>query len=145
MVLEKRWARPLEGASVRPADSRSCFIWGEFVRGSTHKLVESELEDFINPKWDRIQNLLASFDSTWPEKVGTEIGDAGKDAINSVVNNRHNFAHGRPGSLSLGKMKQYFKQIEKLIEVLESTVSSKVVSPTSDKKSDQTLRNSEKK
>lgn len=87
------------------------------------QFVESELEDFLNPKWEKIQNLLSSFDPAWPPAIEAEIGDEGKDAINSVVNNRHNFAHGRPGSLSLGAMKRYFKQIEKFIGVLERTVS----------------------
>lgn len=90
--------------------------------GRISSYVQRRLEDFVNPKWEKIENLLKAFDSSWPEEIEARIGEEGIEAINSVVNNRNNFAHGRTGSLSLGVMQGYFRHIEKFISALEEVV-----------------------
>jgi len=43
-----------------------------------------------------------------------------KDAIDSLMANRHLIAHGRPCSISLGRVTEYLEQAEKAIDFVNN-------------------------
>lgn len=102
--------------TVRECLTRFAYKRSEF---NVQRYVESSLEGFQNPKWENITKLIGRFDEEWPEQLFQKIGEPAKDAINSVVANRHNIAHGRQGGPSLAVMKNYFKEIERFLNALE--------------------------
>lgn len=73
--------------------------------------VERKLYFFQNPSMDNIDELLRAFDSKIADDFRDAIGDEGVDAINSVVNNKNQLAHGKGVGLGLATMKRYFNDV----------------------------------
>jgi hypothetical protein len=84
--------------------------------------VSSKLyRDSHNPKYGVILQIAGNFDPILCqelEKVEEDI----KEAINSVVNNRHKIAHGESVGLSYSQIDEYYGKIKKFIEILEILV-----------------------
>ena len=71
--------------------------------------VASRLSEFQNPKVGKICELLGAFDpalaATWREALSDEQADA----IDSIVSNRNQIAHGRSIGLSFDVWNRYYK------------------------------------
>lgn len=81
--------------------------------------MKSQLEKFQSPGPDNITQLLNAFDPNVGDRL--EILWAGeiKDAIGSIVGNRHLIAHGRDTTLTLNRVSEWFKSARKFITFLE--------------------------
>lgn len=79
--------------------------------------VDSQLAWFQNPKIDRINQLLNAFDPGIATKIGA-LDDATKNAVDSVVNNRHQIAHGRDVGIGAVTIKNYYTEVKKFVEFL---------------------------
>ncbi len=94
--------------------------FGEFTRYKSHPYVcnyaVANLGDFMNPKTEKILQLIGTFSRDWKEELERYVEGERKDAIDSVVANRHNIAHGRQVGLTIARMKRYF---EKSVEVTD--------------------------
>ena len=92
----------------------------EFSRNKSHPYICSftmaNLEDFMNPKMEKILQLTGAFSKDWKKELEAFVEGERKDAVDSIVANRNNIAHGRNVSLTLVRMKKYF---EKALEVTE--------------------------
>ena len=82
--------------------------------------VKSRLEQFQNPDPERIANLLASFDPKLKERLENFWSGEVKDAIGSIVGNRHLIAHGRDTSLTLSRVSDWFASTRRLIVFIQS-------------------------
>jgi hypothetical protein len=87
-------------------------VLGQWCAGKSHAhigaYVSRQLEWFANPKYGRITDLLGHFSLAWRESFEAQLSDEEKDAIDSVVSNRHQIAHGRNVGISPIVMKRYF-------------------------------------
>jgi len=45
--------------------------------------------------------------------------DGRKEAINSIIKNRHHIAHGRDSNVTVGTVRGYFDKIIEVIEFIE--------------------------
>jgi len=72
------------------------------------------LERFTNPYLDKVLDLIGSFDSDIKRNIERSIDDKVKEAVNSVVGQRHNIAHGRDSNISLVRITEYFNNIKTL-------------------------------
>lgn len=88
-----------------------------------HAYVSRQLDWFNNPKLGKILELLSHFSATWRDGFEGELTDEEKDAINSVVSNRHLIAHGRNVGISPTPMRRYFKSCQSAIRKLDGVVS----------------------
>jgi hypothetical protein len=79
--------------------------------------VDSQLAWFQNPKIDKINQLLHEFDPSIAAKIGT-LDDATKNAVDSVVNNRHQIAHGRDVGIGAVTIKNYYIEVKRFVEFL---------------------------
>jgi RiboL-PSP-HEPN len=79
--------------------------------------VDSQLAWFQNPKIDKINQLLHAFDPTIAAKIGA-LDDATRNAVDSVVNNRHQIAHGRDLGIGAVTIKNYYTEVKKFVEFL---------------------------
>jgi len=77
--------------------------------------VATQLEKFQNPKVERILQLVGAFGKAKREAVENSIDDEHKDAVNSIVANRHNLAHGRNVGISLGRLREYYEKARILL------------------------------
>ena len=81
--------------------------------------VETRIEGITNLKEDKIVQLLGSFNPHWRERFLHMRTPEQKDAIDSVVANRHLIAHGRSVSVTLARMKEYYGQVVKVIRIID--------------------------
>ncbi len=80
--------------------------------------VESNLHFFQNPKYSKIEELLRTFDPKIAEAFVSETTEAEVAAIDSVVNNKNNLAHGENPGLGLEVMKDYYRLVVSSLEKL---------------------------
>ena len=82
--------------------------------------VSKQIKGITNLNNERILQLLGSFDSKWRTVVEQKISDAQKDAIDSIVANRHNIVHGRSVGITITRVKNYYLSILSVISTIES-------------------------
>jgi len=89
---------------------------------SVQKYVEARLRGFTNANSRRILNLLASFDSDWRIDMEAYLVDELKDAVDSVVNNRNAIAHGRYSGLTISRVSDYHRRVDRVIDHIAQLV-----------------------
>lgn len=89
---------------------------------TVHAYVENQLYWFQNPKVEYIEKLLRGFSARLADSFIAKIGDEGKDAIDSVVNNKNQLAHGKGAGLGLDTMQRYHKDVVAAIDALRDVV-----------------------
>lgn len=103
-------------------------IVGGWCNGKSHPHVHAyvgrQLEWFSNPKLGKILDELSHFSSGWRDRFDTVLTDEEKDAVNSVVNNRHQIAHGRNVGVSPMLMKRYFNDCKSVVRKLDGVINS---------------------
>lgn len=82
-------------------------------------VVTRYLSRFQNPKASLIVDLARLFDSQWAATFETNIDGEIADAINSVVNTRNQIAHGSDVDISLLRMRDYYRAINRAIGMLD--------------------------
>lgn len=102
------------------------FIVGGWCGGKSHPHVKAyisrQLDWFLNPKVGKILELLSHFSATWKNELEALLTDEEKDAINSVVSNRHLIAHGKNVGVSPVPMKSYFAACKTAVRKLDAVV-----------------------
>jgi hypothetical protein len=83
------------------------------------RFVGSVLSGFRNPKVGKIQELLSEFDATKAERWMRSLSDEEADAVDSIVNNRHQIAHGRSIGLSFSVFERYRFHAAKAVAAIE--------------------------
>lgn len=85
---------------------------------SVASYVGTQLGFFQNAKSESILKLVGSFDPTWRQQLELNFSDE-LQAVNSVVGNRHQIAHGGTASVSYAWIKEYYDRVQVLVEELE--------------------------
>jgi hypothetical protein len=85
--------------------------------------VKVQLDGFQNPNPEKIGQLVRSFDSAVADRLETFWSDEIKDAIGSIVGNRHLIAHGRDTTLTLNRVLEWLRCVRKFILFLEKEFS----------------------
>ncbi len=98
----------------------------EFSKSKAHPYVCSfamaNIKDFMNPKMEKILQLSGEFSKEWREKLEAFVEGERKDAVDSIVANRNNIAHGRPVGLTVVRMKRYFDRAVEVTEFVKRQV-----------------------
>ena len=82
------------------------------------RFVERRTRRFANAKIGRIQELLSDFDSDWRKAFDELLLDEERDAVNSIVDQRNKVAHGGSVGLTYLRVKTYYKQAQRVIELV---------------------------
>mgnify|MGYP003382046493 CR=1 FL=1 len=83
------------------------------------RYVSSELEYFQNAKVGKIVELLTSFDATAATSWRASLSEEAADSIDSIVNNRHQIAHGRSIGLSFDVLRRYHSHATEALRSIE--------------------------
>lgn len=75
----------------------------------------SRLAEFQNPKCELICQALTAFDPSWLTAFQGELQDEWKEAVDSVVNNRNQIAHGVDVGITLGTIRRYYDSAKKVV------------------------------
>lgn len=121
--LQSHWARYLCIRTSGFIETSVRAIYGEYAKNKSHphiaNFVQSKLGSFQNPTMKKILELTHSFDPVWAENLKNDTQGELKDAIDSIVNNRNSIAHGQDVTITLASIKEYYKSVIKVIELLE--------------------------
>jgi hypothetical protein len=88
----------------------------------TGKYAKIQLARVMNPKAASIEELLTAFDSGWADTLKAYWQGEVRDAINSIVQNRHSIAHGRSATVTLAQVMPWVKCAEQFCRKLEELV-----------------------
>lgn len=123
LELQAHWSRYLCILTSGFIEESVRILLSEYVQkrsdATISRYVNAQLDGFQNPKAGKILELLRVFDTDWAESVERFLGDERKDAIDSIVNNRHQIAHGRNVGISYVTIKNYYDKAVEAVEFIE--------------------------
>ena len=134
-TFERIGAIPLEEAELRSDGSRYlCVLVSGFLEKSVVALIlsyvarvshpritsltESKLKNTTNLKSEKLSQLIGSIDSKWGQALREFLEDDAKAAIDSVVDLRHQIAHGAHTGVSYINIQEYYRQVCRVVEFL---------------------------
>lgn len=102
-------------------------IYSEYVtRTATARVasyVRSRLAAIQNPNSERLVQVTRSFDVAWATALESFMDDNGrKDAVDSIMNLRHQIAHGRNAGVSYVRVAEYLQRVIEVLEFVEMQV-----------------------
>jgi hypothetical protein len=82
--------------------------------------VSQQVRDFQNAKMNKILTLLGDFSPTIAANVEVATDGELKESVDSIVQNRHQIAHGQNTGISLVTVKGYYENVVKVLEIVEA-------------------------
>lgn len=119
------WAKYLCVLSAGFLENAVVEVYGDFVRGAASEPVTnyaiSRLRTIRNPKAGLLIQISTSFKKSWGEELETYIDREGRrEAINTIMLNRHRIAHGEDSDITMSRVKEYLKKSIEVVEFMES-------------------------
>ena len=87
-----------------------------------HKFTKHNVEGFTTPFANNIKQLLNKFSSDWGSEFSTRIEHSQKASLDSLVVNKNNIAHGRQSLITLVDVEKFYKDCQKIIELIDDIV-----------------------
>ena len=84
------------------------------------RYVERQLAGFTNANAEKLCQVAGAFDAQWREDLVAFLAGDRKDAIDSVVANRHEIAHGQDVGITYIRVKEYFTHVKDTVDYLEA-------------------------
>jgi len=98
----------------------------EYIVGTSPKpvqdFVNKKMKNATNLRYEKLLEILAMYSIKWSESFADRINDEQRAALNSIVSNRNNIAHGENDSISFIIMKDYYKQAKVVIDTLKEII-----------------------
>jgi hypothetical protein len=96
-------------------------IYGDFAKSAASEPVTRfanvSLRRIQNPNADRFVQTASSFNDPWGATLSAFLDENGRrDAIDSIMANRHHIAHGRYSGITIARVKSF---LDRSLEVLE--------------------------
>ncbi|WP_341314362.1 HEPN domain-containing protein [Paraburkholderia sp. IMGN_8] len=122
--LQSHWARYLCVLVSGFVENGVKEIYSEYVSHGASKPVAdyaiAHLSTIQNPKAEKILTIAGSFKKEWREELEKYLEDDGrKDAIDSIMANRHQIAHGKDVGITLVRIHEFFKKIVDIFKLIE--------------------------
>ena len=125
--LQSHWARYLCILVSGFLETSVRIIYREYAKDKAipqvANFVEGKLQDFQNPKMEKILQLTGLFDKDWANDLRCKTEGELKDAVDSIANNRNKIAHGDSVGISYSQIKGYYERAIKVIELIENQCS----------------------
>ncbi len=118
--LQAHWARYLCILLSGLVENGIKEIYSDFIGRAASKPVADYAIAYLltvqNPKAEKILLIAGSFKKEWREQLQVYLDDQGrKDAVDSVMANRNQIAHGKDVNITLGRLRSF---LDKVIDVL---------------------------
>ena len=98
----------------------------EFTDGTSPHQIQSyinkEVRYITNLKYRRLIEVLSDFDKKWADQFESQVNDEQKAALNTVVSNRNNIAHGENDAISYVLMVEYYQRIKEVVHILKAII-----------------------
>lgn len=121
--LQAQWARYLCVLVSGFLETSIRSIYGEFARRTASpyvaNFVKCELGSFQNPKMGKILDLTRAFNPQWANQLEAATEGELKDAVDSVVANKNQIAHGRDVGITYARIKSYYEDVIQVVNLIE--------------------------
>ena len=104
-------------------------VYSEFVHAASSPAVarfaESKLDRINNPKAGQFVETARSFKPEWAEDLQLFLDEGGgrrRNAIDSIMNNRHQIAHGDGAQITVHRVREYLPHCIEVVEFIEDQV-----------------------
>jgi len=125
--LQAQWAKYLCVLVSGFLETSIRSIYGEFTRRTASpyvaNFVKCELGSFQNPKMGKILELTGAFNPQWANQLEAATEGELKDAVDSVVANRNQIAHGRDVGITYARIKGYYEDVIQVVNLIEGMCS----------------------
>jgi hypothetical protein len=89
---------------------------------TVRRFAEIKLGKVTNLNAERLCRLLSDFDAQWRTQLETFLNVERRDALDSVVANRNNIAHGRPTTVTFSRVSEFHKRATEIIDYVDGLV-----------------------
>lgn len=122
--MRAHWARYLCVLSAGFIENAVKAFFADFVHAKASEPVanfaSSQIRQIQNPKTKRILEIAGSFKEDWRESLDTFVGENGRrEAIDSIMQNRHLIAHGQSAGVTLAQVRRYFDLAVEVLAFIE--------------------------
>jgi hypothetical protein len=125
--IQAHWARYLCVLCAGFIENAFEEIYAEFVKGAASEPVARftirSLEKTNNPKTLKFIDTSRAFKEAWGDELEVFVDQNGRrDAIDSIMNNRHQIAHGKSSGISVARLEEWFEKSLEVIDFIENQV-----------------------
>lgn len=125
MQLQAHWARYLCILLSGLVENGIKELYSDYIKVSAQKPVAdyaiAYLQTIQNPKAEKILTTVGAFKKEWRQQLEDFVSEKGrKDAIDSVMSNRNNIAHGKDVGITLVRLHDFYKKIIEVLEYIEN-------------------------
>lgn len=93
---------------------------GKSYDGELQNLVRTLInEQFRNPEYGKIKKLVKSLNTSYGNRMDSQINTKYIEGINSIVENKNKVAHGNPSNATLKDVEDYHNRAINVFKVLE--------------------------
>jgi hypothetical protein len=123
LELQAHWARYLCVLVCGFLETAVRTIYGEYARTradtNISNYVAKSLNRFRSPSMGNIVKMTTLFNKEWGDCLEQNTRGQLKDAVDSIVNLRHQIAHGRDTGVSYVQIHEYYQSAVRVVELLE--------------------------
>lgn len=124
LELRSHWARYICVLSSGFLENALREIYSRYARScstpAVANYVEARLDWVQNPKASRFIETAQAFNKQWAVDLEAYLGQAGrKEAIDAIMANRHQIAHGKDSGITLVRIKDYLDKSVGVVEFIE--------------------------
>lgn len=124
LEAQSHWARYLCVLSSGFLENALHEVYGQYCARCSNRNVarftDKVLARVQNPKAGKFLEIAKSFRPEWQTDLEAFIEEDGrKDAINSIMSNRHLIVHGKDSAITLVRVKQYLEKSIRVVEFIE--------------------------
>lgn len=128
LELQSHWGRYLCVLVAGFLESAIEEVYGEYAQKATGprpaRFVSRAVARVQNPKANKFVEVAREFDPEWADKLAEYMAEDGrKEAVDGIMNNRHQIAHGRDAGITVAKVASYLGKCVEVVEFIEDQCS----------------------
>ena len=122
--MQAHWAKYICVLSAGLLENALTELYTEYAQGAASEAVaayvRANISKIQNPKTSRYVEIASTFKKEWGEELLLFANEDGrKDALDSIMANRHLIAHGKRSDITMARVKEYLRRSIELIEFVE--------------------------
>ena len=122
--MQSHWAKYLCVLFAGFLENALAELYGDYCRRSANPAVANfavrSLTRIRNPKTNVFVEVCGAFNKAWAESLEAFIEDDGRrEAINSIMVNRHLIAHGKDSGITVARVNEYFAKALTVLDFIE--------------------------
>jgi hypothetical protein len=125
LEMQAHWSRYVCVLVAGFLENAHLELFGRYAKSCSSpdvgRFVDATLKRVRNPKAGRFLETARAFNPAWEQPLSEFLDDNGrKDAIDSVMANRHLIAHGKDSDVSLARVVDYLSKCVEVLEFIEA-------------------------